>query len=457
MPPKSQDNKPITLHVKVPAEVHSWLTSISEANRDLLASRLLITAHGITQDPLVKCAVSQDTDDKSSEVLDMLRHIKDSWREDLQGIYAQRDQAEQDKKTTDAQRSLMLQEAAMAERVRAEEAVRSMKAALDQVEALRKDNDQLSTMVNLMKKQSNFKGNLGENIVARTLQEAFPSYTIVDRGVMGKSDGDIHVYLGNEHDATLVSIEAKFAGNLNSQLVQKSIGHARGLKAKYGDRYLGHVFISMETTNIPDKDAMHFEYDLIDGATIAWMGTVNFAADVPGFLFAFDAVVKSQQIHKKLAALKALTQDSATVHDQYMRFIKENAGKLAGHVKITVNMMRDYLDSEKLLARQKNNTEVLMASFYRMFEDMCRHAGLDMRIKLSGKKDEEIIRKVLGLDAPAMFMPGEDGHYDDDFDSSNSDTLPMPAISDIKVKCEAVGKGGRKRGPTALTGVKLKL
>lgn len=461
MPPKSQDNKAITLNVKVPTEVHSWLSGISANNRDLLASRLLITAHGITQDPLVKCAVSPDTDGNSNEVLDMLRHIKDSWKSEVECIYAQRDQAEADKNATVVQRTLMLQEAAMSERMRAEESVRSMKAALDQVESLRKDNEKLQAIVNIMQKQANCRGNMGENIVLRTLKEAFPSYTVIDRSTMGKSDGDLHVYLGNEHDAPMVSIECKYSSNVTSKMVQTSIGHARGLKASHGDRYLGHVFVSMQTTNIPDKNAMHFEYDLIEGATVAWMGTSRFEGNEPGFLFAFDAVVKSRQLHQRLTELKSMTQDSAEIHGQYMRFIKDNAARMAAHVTVTVNMSRDYLDAEKLLERQKKNTGVLMASFYRMFEDFCRHANLDMRIKLSGKKDEEILRKVLGMDAPAMYLPDEDESTEEDPHTSSNDTLDIPIVPTMKKKealrCKTAGKGGRKEDASALTGVKLKL
>lgn len=66
-------------------------------------------------------------------------------------------------------------------------------------------------------------------------------------------------------EAPLVSVEVKYATNVTNKMVQTSIGHVRGLKAAHGDRYLGHVFVSMQTTNIPDKDSMHFEYDLIEG------------------------------------------------------------------------------------------------------------------------------------------------------------------------------------------------
>ena len=161
-----------------------------------------------------------------------------------------------------------------------------------------KDEDvaALQAQIAMLKGQNYTKGILGENAIAELLSKVFPEYEILDKsGTAAESD----LHLVRNSDNCFIAIESKNKKTITQQDVEKSIRDISYLKSKYGSRFIGYLFTSLRTPNIPRK-GIKFEYN--DGIPTIWYGIDN-----------DDDSCKSQYIQSSLPVMIRLLYTVADV------------------------------------------------------------------------------------------------------------------------------------------------
>lgn len=121
-------------------------------------------------------------------------------------------------------------------------------------------------------KGSNFsKGIVGENSVKKWLAEAFIDCEVVDKSGIA-AESDLHVVKPN---GDFIAVECKNKTQITVQDVEKSIRDISHLKNKYGSRFVGYVFVSLRSTNIPKKGSGTLEI-IDDEIPVYWHGQSDF-------------------------------------------------------------------------------------------------------------------------------------------------------------------------------------
>lgn len=116
-------------------------------------------------------------------------------------------------------------------------------------------------------KNSNFcKGIIGENIVKDILSKTFPDYAILDKsGTTAESD----IHFVNKNDE-IIAVECKYKEQITLQDVDKTIRDVSYLQQKYGNKFIGYIFYSLKSVNIPKKG---FTFEIINNIPVLWYGT----------------------------------------------------------------------------------------------------------------------------------------------------------------------------------------
>jgi hypothetical protein len=114
--------------------------------------------------------------------------------------------------------------------------------------------------------QSNsYQGEVGETTIRTILQDTFIGYEIKDTSAQA-SASDIHII---DKDGYFVAIECKNKATISTQDVTKSLNDIKTLKAN-SDKFIGYLFISMRSLNIPKKGDLL--YETIDNIPTIWYG-----------------------------------------------------------------------------------------------------------------------------------------------------------------------------------------
>lgn len=134
-----------------------------------------------------------------------------------------------------------------------------------------KDEDvaALQAQIAMLKGQNHTKGILGENAITELLASQFLEYEILDKSGTA-AESDIHVVRNT--DNCFIAIESKNKKNITHQDVEKSIRDISFLKSKYGNRFIGYLFTSLRTPNIPRKG---LKFEFTDGVPTIWFGLDN--------------------------------------------------------------------------------------------------------------------------------------------------------------------------------------
>ena len=116
-------------------------------------------------------------------------------------------------------------------------------------------------------KNTNFcKGIIGENLITDMLRSNFPEYIVLDTsGVPCESD----IHFINKTDQ-IIRIESKNKATIMLQDVDKSVRDIEHLSTKYGSSFIGYIFFSLETPNIPQKG---INFEIINDRPVIWYGT----------------------------------------------------------------------------------------------------------------------------------------------------------------------------------------
>ena len=118
----------------------------------------------------------------------------------------------------------------------------------------------------LLKNNNIVKGNIGEGLVRGLIAKHYTSFELQDTSGAGAMS-DIHVVNGKEDR---IVVECKNKASITLSDVEKSIRDIEVLNDKYGDKFVGYLFVSIRSLNIPRKGEFHFE--MIKGKPVVWFG-----------------------------------------------------------------------------------------------------------------------------------------------------------------------------------------
>lgn len=136
----------------------------------------------------------------------------------------------------------------------------------DEVKKLQDELKERDMTIASLKNTNYCKGIQGETMIRDILMEAFSDYQIEDKSGYA-AESDLHMI--NKHDE-FIAIESKYKSIITPQDVDKSIRDLQYLKDKYGQRFVGYIFYSLNTTNIPRKG---ISFEVIEDIPIMWYGT----------------------------------------------------------------------------------------------------------------------------------------------------------------------------------------
>lgn len=444
------------VNVEVDETTYSWLQTLGDENSSVVLSRLAKWGCTMANDPIFK-AITDPTNNSNNNLdrslQDMMSFIKETMQKEWESVLGK----------INHERQMEMQSVVMTEKMRAEDASRTARAAMNQSEEKSRELESLRSTLALMQKQANARGTYGENMIERLIGSKYTFAEVINMGCSGDHDSDIHVRMTAE--GHFISIESKCRKQLRSSNVSKSVSDAKNLKLKHGEKYIGHLFVSLEFPNIPDKGSMHIEYDVVDGATIAWVGLSQLEGNEDLVLYAFDVIWKSQGIHKQLAQYKSIAGEESA-YDTLLRYVKELGQGMCQDIEAYLNIIRDYAEQRKLNARLTESMKYMLVKRMKDYESVCARTGCEMRVVVSGKKDEAILRSVLGNDTPCVTNKYAELTSSTD-DSAEEPSVPRVALSPNVMTCDNGGVlssiklekrgAGRKRDVSTLVGLKGKV
>jgi hypothetical protein len=321
--------------------------------------------------------------------------------------------------TATQQRYAESQHALLAERNRSEELARASRVLTAQVEERSRELEKVQGALALMQRQANARGIYGETMIEGILAAYFTGAEIVNVGLNGKSEGDLHVRVDAE--GHLVSVECKCSKRLGVAHVNKTVEHARNLKRKHGDKYLGHLFVSLEYPNIPDKGCMHVEYDAVPGATLAWVGLEQLQGNERAVLHMFDTIVKSQAIHQTLRALADRGADS-DAYQALLKDLRDMAGRLCAEMETYVSTVRDFQDHMRTSERIADGLRRMLRYRWKEYQRLSQMVGQTFVLQVAGKREEAILRAVVGPEVVCCSAPGarDQQHHKDNIKDNNN-------------------------------------
>lgn len=123
------------------------------------------------------------------------------------------------------------------------------------------------TVIAQLRNTNHCKGMHGESAVKEALAAAFPDHAVLDTSSTA-AESDIHLI--NRQDE-IIAIECKYKATITLQDVEKSVRDVSFLQSKYGERFIGYMFLSLRTVNIPRKGSAAFE--VIADVPVVWYGT----------------------------------------------------------------------------------------------------------------------------------------------------------------------------------------
>jgi hypothetical protein len=104
----------------------------------------------------------------------------------------------------------------------------------------------------------------GENYLTNKIAKVCKKWEIRDMS-SHPAESDIHI-LNNKGE--IIAFECKNKQLIKYTDVQKSIRDISFLKEKYGNQFIGYMFVSLKSYNIPHRDLFH----LIHGVPTLWYG-----------------------------------------------------------------------------------------------------------------------------------------------------------------------------------------
>jgi hypothetical protein len=214
-----------------------------------------------------------------------------------------------------------------------------------------KDNE-----ISMLKSNNIIKGNIGESLVKNIVGKWFCDIEIVDMSGSG-SMSDIH--LVNSSDQRIV-VECKNKATVALTDIEKSLRDIDSLKESYGDRFVGYIFCSLKSHNIPRKGEFCFE--MIGDVPVVWFG-VDFDSNADLAEKELVNVVKIM-----MSMVKHLGGKNGVERDMFLDGLKSVLGNIVEQKK-TIGVLQSSLSS------MKTHVDKLSLSTNEIFEDLRNMLG----------------------------------------------------------------------------------
>jgi hypothetical protein len=130
-----------------------------------------------------------------------------------------------------------------------------------------KEINELKAQLTVLQNSNIYKGDIGELQIKDILTRNFLGYEIKDTS-SDVSMSDIHLV---DKDGYIIVIESKNKAIITALDISKSINDIKNIKNKFGDKFIGYLFTSIRSNNIPKKGDLYFE--MIDDIPTIWYGT----------------------------------------------------------------------------------------------------------------------------------------------------------------------------------------
>lgn len=387
--------KTITANASVREEVYEWATRGGQSNADLLTAQLLEWAYALVTNPVFKhlAIPDQTKDDGLARTLGHIQQmVGEQLRDSIRSVNAALTRAAE-VHASDQVKLMSL------ERASAEEAVRTQRTLRDQVEKLQHELEKERTNAAWMNRQANAKGIRGEASLYNVVATKFPSVEVQFVGNNGMSEGDFHVQVSREEH--FISIESKCTKYVDAEQVAKSVGHARSLKKKHGDKHLGHLFVSMEHVNIPGKGSLNVDLDSVPGATLVWLGLPQLEGNEDLVAMAFGVIWQNAALHRHVQA-----HGGPQAHKEFFGRVKEAVKRMAPDMEMLTNVARDCAENQKINERLQSNLRYFLRKRLQEYTDMCGIVSLNPEIVVTGKDTEALLRGMLGKDCTSGLKTG---------------------------------------------------
>jgi archaellum component FlaC len=137
----------------------------------------------------------------------------------------------------------------------------------DEITSLKSQISTLNTKLAVMQSTNFYKGEEGENYIKTILNTHFISYEIKDTSSQSKT-ADIHLIAPNNK---FIAIESKNKQTITAIDIRKTLEDIKNLKQT--DDFIGYLFVSMKSNNIPKKGNLC--YEIIDDIPVIWYATNN--------------------------------------------------------------------------------------------------------------------------------------------------------------------------------------
>ena len=126
-----------------------------------------------------------------------------------------------------------------------------------ELEALRKRLQETEGALSVARRSNFGRGAIGEHRVASFLRNAFPTFTVCDTS---KDPHSCDLWMKTENNNEFFAFESKNKETIVARGdLDKFYGDISRLAEKHGDNFMGGVFVSCRTSNIPGKGALHVE------------------------------------------------------------------------------------------------------------------------------------------------------------------------------------------------------
>jgi hypothetical protein len=195
-------------------------------------------------------------------------------------------------------------------------------------------------------KGSNFsKGIVGETIVQNILKSAFADHQVLDKS-SSATESDVH--LVNPKTQQFIAIEVKNKATITLNDVDKSLRDIKSLRDKYGQLFLGYVFVSLNTMNIPKKGT---SFEISNDTPVVWYGANpdNLQSTLPTFINIIFNIVNN--INKEQKDENSLKQEQIAV------MVNDAIHKVEANNKIVANIINNIntLQENNILLLQQLN------------------------------------------------------------------------------------------------------
>lgn len=205
-------------------------------------------------------------------------------------------------------------------------------------------------------KGSNFsKGVVGENSVRKWLMNAFPDCEIADKSGIA-SESDLHIIKPN---GEFIAVECKNKNIITVQDVDKSVRDIHYLRDRYGDKFVGYIFISLRSMNIPKKGCGNLETHTDSYVPVYWYGQMDFDEDdnnAVSFVNALWTIAGTlKNFRSKFRDMDSNNTDYQRKIDEMLGCFKNSLDKLNANQKSVASLI------QTARAIQDNNNSVIQA------------------------------------------------------------------------------------------------